>query len=85
LKRIGKGAARKLSEVADGSSTNAVFSSDGRRVAAFVATEDAETLSAIDVRSGRRSELAQGYGVGSASTGETIGAVMAWQPVRGAR
>ena len=38
------GRARKLSELPDGSQTNAVFSSDGRRVAAFVAADEAESL-----------------------------------------
>ena len=33
------------------SATNSVFSSDGRKVAAFIATDEAETLSAIDVAS----------------------------------
>jgi tricorn protease-like protein len=82
VKRIGRGRARKLSQVADGSKTNAVFSSDGRRVAAFVATEDAESLSAIDVSSRRSSELAEGFSLESGSVASTIGPVMAWQPVR---
>ncbi len=82
VKRLGKGRARKLTEVADNSSTNAVFSSDGRRVAAFVASDDAETLSAISVRDGRSTELAEGFGLESGSATATIGPVIAWQPVR---
>ena len=82
VKRLGGGAARKLTEVADNSSTNAVFSSDGRRVAAFVATDDAETLSAISVKNGRSTELAEGFGLESGSVAATIGPVIAWQPVR---
>jgi hypothetical protein len=82
VKRIGKGRATKLTEVADGSSTNAVFSSDGRRVAAFVATDDLETLSAINVANGRSTELAHGFGLESGSVAATIGPVIAWQPVR---
>ena len=82
VKRLGKGRARKLTEVADNSSTNAVFSSDGRRVAAFVASDDSETLSAISVRDGRSTELAEGFGLESGSATATIGPVIAWQPVR---
>jgi dipeptidyl aminopeptidase/acylaminoacyl peptidase len=82
VKRLGRGRARKLSDVADGSKTNAVFSSDGRRVAAFVATEETATLSAIDVVSRRQIELAQGFSFESGSATTTIGPVIAWQPVR---
>ncbi len=85
VKRLGKSRAHKLTEVADGSSTNAVFSSDGRRIAAFVATEDAESLSAINVKDGRSTELAEGFGLESGSVAATIGPVIAWQPVRGTR
>jgi Tol biopolymer transport system component len=85
VKRLGKGRARKLTEVADGSTTNAVFSSDGHRVAAFVATDDAETLSAIRVKDGRSTELARGFGLESGSVATTIGPVIAWQPVRSTR
>jgi dipeptidyl aminopeptidase/acylaminoacyl peptidase len=82
VKKIGPGRAHKLSEVADNSATNSVFSSDGRKVAAFVATEDAESLSAIDVASRRSSELAQGFSLESGSVAATIGPVITWQPVR---
>jgi tricorn protease-like protein len=82
VKPIGAGRAQKLSEVADNSATNSVFSSDGRKVAAFVATEDAETLSAIDVASRRSAELAEGFTLESGSVASSIGPVIAWQPVR---
>ena len=82
VKKIGPGRAHKLSEVADNSATNSVFSSDGRKVAAFVATEEAESLSAIDVASRRSSELAQGFPLESGSVAATIGPVITWQPVR---
>ncbi len=81
-KRIGRGRARKLSEVADNSKTNSVFSSDGRKVAAFVAADDVETLSAIDVASRRRTSLAEGFALESGAVASTIGPVIAWQPVR---
>ena len=82
MKRLGRGRARKLTEVADNSSTNAVFSSDGRRVAAFVATDEVETLSAISVKDGRSTQLAEGFRPESGSATATIGPVIAWQPVR---
>jgi dipeptidyl aminopeptidase/acylaminoacyl peptidase len=82
VKKIGPGRAHKLSQVADNSSTNSVFSSDGRKVAAFIATEEAETLSAIDVASRRSAQLAEGFALESGSVATTIGSVMTWQPVR---
>lgn len=82
VKKIGPGRAHKLSEVADNSKTNSVFSSDGRKVAAFISTKEAETLSAIDVASRRSSQLAEGFALESGSTATTIGSVMTWQPVR---
>jgi dipeptidyl aminopeptidase/acylaminoacyl peptidase len=82
VKKIGPGRAHKLSEVADGSSTNSVFASDGRKVAAFIATDDAESLSAIDVASRHSSQLAEGFALESGSVATTIGSVITWQPVR---
>jgi len=82
VKKIGPGRAHKLSEVADGSSTNSVFASDGRKVAAFIATDEAESLSAIDVASRRSSQLAEGFALESGSVATTIGSVITWQPVR---
>jgi Tol biopolymer transport system component len=81
-KRIGRGRARKLTELPDGSRTNSVFSSDGRRVAAFVADREMEWLSAIDVATRASAELAAGFSLESGSTATTIGPVIAWQPVR---
>jgi dipeptidyl aminopeptidase/acylaminoacyl peptidase len=82
VKKIGPGRAHKLSEVADNSATNSVFSSDGRKVAAFIATDEAETLSAIDVASRRSAQLAEGFALESGSVATTIGSVITWQPVR---
>ena len=73
VKKIGPARAHKLSEVADNSATNSVFSSDGRKVAAFIATDEAESLSAIDVASRRGSQLAEGFALESGSTATTIG------------
>jgi dipeptidyl aminopeptidase/acylaminoacyl peptidase len=78
-KRIGPGKARKLSDLPDGSVTNSVFSSDGRRVAAFVAVEGEESLVSINVANGRQSELAAGFDA-SEGEGTTLGPVIAWQP-----
>ncbi len=84
VKRIGPGRARKISDLPDGSETNAVFASDGKKVAAFTEVEGREELSSIDVASGRSDELAEGFeptGT-SAETGtvSTIGPVITWQP-----
>jgi dipeptidyl aminopeptidase/acylaminoacyl peptidase len=79
VKRIGPGKARKLCELPDGSETNGVFSSDGRRVAAFVASEEREALVAIDVASGRQRDLAEGADLAEGD-GTTIGPVISWQP-----
>jgi dipeptidyl aminopeptidase/acylaminoacyl peptidase len=79
VKRIGPGKARKLSQLPDGSKTNSVFSSDGRRVAAFVAVEDRESLVSIGVSSGHEAELAQGVNL-TEGEGTTLGPVIAWQP-----
>jgi Tol biopolymer transport system component len=80
-KRIGPGKARKLAQLPDGSETNGVFSSDGRRVAAFVAAEEKQSLVAIDVASRRQTQLAEGFEA-SEKDGTAIGPVIAWQPVR---
>ncbi|HEX6689136.1 MAG TPA: hypothetical protein VF085_10800 [Solirubrobacterales bacterium] len=79
-KRIGPGKARKLCQLPDGSQTNGVFSSDGRKVAAFVAAEDQQSLVAIDVADRRQNELAEGFEA-SEKDGTAIGPVIAWQPV----
>lgn len=80
-KRIGPGKARKLAQLPDGSETNGVFSSDGRKVAAFVAVEEQQSLVSIDVASRRQSQLAEGFEP-SEKDGTAIGPVIAWQPVR---
>jgi Tol biopolymer transport system component len=84
VKRIGPGKARKLSELPDGSETNAVFSSDGRKVAAFIEAEDREQLSSIDVKTGSTTRLAEGFIPSETSefggTTTSLGPVIAWQP-----
>jgi len=80
-KRIGPGKARKLAQLPDGSETNGVFSSDGRRVAAFVEVEERQSLVGIDVASRRQRELAEGFEI-TEKDGTAIGPVIAWQPVR---
>ncbi|HEX3172870.1 MAG TPA: hypothetical protein VHQ43_01460 [Solirubrobacterales bacterium] len=79
-KRIGPGRARKLAQLPDGSETNGVFSSDGRKVAAFVAVEEQQSLVAIDVVGHRQTQLAEGFEA-SEKDGTVIGPVIAWQPV----
>lgn len=80
-KKIGPGKARKLAQLPDGSETNGVFSSDGRKVAAFVAVEEQQSLVAIDVATRRQTELAEGFEA-SEKDGTVIGPVIAWQPAR---
>jgi len=86
VKRIGDGAARKLTELPDESQTNAVFSSDGKRVAAFIEADARTQLSSISVADGSDRELAQGV-VPTETTPTsgivtTLGPVIAWQPSR---
>jgi len=80
-KPVGPAKARKLCQLPDGSETNGVFSSDGRRVAAFVAVEEKQSLVSIDVASRRQSELAEGFDFTEAE-GTVIGPVISWQPTR---
>jgi len=80
-KRIGRGRARKLVQLPDESRTNGVFSADGRRVAAFVAAEERQALVAIDIRTRRQTQLAEGFDA-SEEHGIAIGPVIAWQPAR---
>lgn len=78
-KKIG-GKGRKLAELPDNSQTNSVFSSNGKKVATFTATGEEQSLSVIDVATGRRSFTeVVGYSGGEVTT--TIGPVVAWQPV----
>jgi dipeptidyl aminopeptidase/acylaminoacyl peptidase len=79
-KRIGPGRAHKLAQLPDGSETNGVFSSDGRKIAAFVAAEEQQSLVAIDLRTGRQAQLAEGFEA-SEKDGTAVGPVIAWQPV----
>lgn len=80
VKRIG-GRGRRLADLPDQSKTNAVFSSDGRQVAAFTATDEDQSLSVIDVATGHRAyaEVVDSY---ESEVTTTIGPVIAWQPVR---
>jgi Tol biopolymer transport system component len=80
VKRVG-GKGRMLAELPDQSRTNGVFSSDGRKVAVFTAKGEEESLSVIDIATGR-----SGYtgvvGFSNSQETTTIGPVIAWQPVR---
>lgn len=81
VKTIGKGKARRLSALPDGSETSSVFSSNGKRIAAFVELENEQTLVSIDVKTGRESRLADAVHY-SEGDGTVIGPVIDWQPVR---
>ena len=86
VKRIGDGAARKLTELPDESQTNAVFSSDGKRVAAFIEADERTQLSSISVADGSDRELAQGVvpteTTPTSGTVTTLGPIITWQPSR---
>jgi Tol biopolymer transport system component len=79
-KRIGPKKARKLTDLPDGSKTSSVFSSDGKKVAAFVEVEDQQSLVSIDVSTGRATSLAEGFDL-SEGEGSVLGPVIDWQPV----
>ena len=79
-KKIGPTKARKLSNLPDQSETTSVFSSDGKRVAAFVAVEERQRLVSINVETRRQTSLASGYDF-SEGEGTVIGPVIDWQPV----
>ncbi len=87
VKRIGPGRARKLSELPDGSQTSSVFSSDGKKVAAFIEADGREQLASINVANGSTTELAEGFEPlepsATPGTVTTLGPVITWQPVRG--
>jgi len=80
VKKIGRANARKLSTLPDQSQTSSVFSSDGKRVAAFVQAEDEQQLVSINVETGRDSQLASGYNFDEGE-GTVLGPVIDWQPV----
>lgn len=80
VKKIGPTKARKLSNLPDQSETSSVFSSDGKRVAAFVQAEDEQQLVSINVETRRDSQLASGYNFDEGE-GTVLGPVIDWQPV----
>jgi Tol biopolymer transport system component len=79
-KPLGNAKARKLSQLPDNSTTTAVFSSDGKRVAAFVAVEDQQQLVSINVKTRAATDLAEGYDY-EEGEGTVLGPVIDWQPV----
>jgi Tol biopolymer transport system component len=87
VKKIGRGAAGKLSQLPDGSETSSVFSSDGERVAAFVEADGRTELMEIFVSDGSSRELAEGVvpseTTPTSGTVTTLGPVITWQPSRG--
>jgi dipeptidyl aminopeptidase/acylaminoacyl peptidase len=79
VKQLG-GKGRKLSDLPDNAEVNSVFSSDGRQVATFTEADEEQSLSVIDVATGRRS-FAEVVGYSSGDVTTTIGPIVAWQPV----
>jgi hypothetical protein len=80
VKKIGPTKARKLSNLPDQSETSSVFSSDGKRVAAFVTNEERQQLVSINVETGRQAQLAEGHDFDEGE-GTVLGPVIDWQPV----
>jgi dipeptidyl aminopeptidase/acylaminoacyl peptidase len=80
VKKIGPNKARKLSNLPDQSETSSVFSSDGKRVAAFVTNEERQQLVSINVETGRQGQLAEGHDFDEGE-GTVLGPVIDWQPV----
>ncbi|MDQ2630546.1 MAG: hypothetical protein M3Y75_06175 [Actinomycetota bacterium] len=80
VKKIGPTKARKLSNLPDQSETSSVFSSDGKRVAAFVQADEEQQLVSINVENRRESQLASGYNFDEGE-GTVLGPVIDWQPV----
>jgi hypothetical protein len=79
VKKIGPGVAKKVAELADGSQTNSVFSTDGRSVATLIGAGKSQELMSVDLATGLKSNLAEAYdGEGE----EAFGPVIDWQPVR---
>lgn len=78
-KKIGNTKARKLSQLPDQSKTTSVFSSDGKRVAAFVSVEEQQQLVSINVENRRQTQLASGHDFDEGE-GTVLGPVMDWQP-----
>jgi len=79
VKQLG-GKGRKLSELPDNAHVNSVFSSDGKQVATFTEADEEQSLSVIDVATGRRS-YAEVVGFSGGEVTTTIGPIVTWQPV----
>src|SRR6202000_580985 len=62
VKQIGPKRGKKVAELPDGSQTNSVFSSDGKSVATLIETNSEQQLMAINLATGRKSNLASAYG-----------------------
>lgn len=77
VKKIGPGRAKKVVELADGSQTNSVFSSDGTSVATLIGNHGVDQLMAINLANGRRTEVADSF-----EEEGTFGPVIDWQPTR---
>jgi dipeptidyl aminopeptidase/acylaminoacyl peptidase len=79
VKQLG-GKGRKLSDLPDNAEVNSVFSSDGKQVATFTEADEEQSLSVIDVDSGRRS-YAEVVGFSGGDVTTKIGPIVTWQPV----
>lgn len=85
VRPFGGGKSRKLTDLPDDSETNSVFSANGKQVAAYTASKEGQSISVIDVATGRSQYAVSVSGGGTESSEAevttTIGPVIAWQPV----
>jgi dipeptidyl aminopeptidase/acylaminoacyl peptidase len=79
IKQLG-GKGRKVSNLPDNAEVNSVFSSDGKQVATFTEADEEQSLSVIDVATGRRS-YAEVVGFSGGEVTTKIGPIVTWQPV----
>jgi Tol biopolymer transport system component len=79
VKQLG-GKGRKVSELPDNAEVNSVFSSDGKQVATFTEADGEQSLSVIDVATGR-SSYAEVVGFSGGEVTTKIGPIVTWQPV----
>lgn len=80
LKRLG-GRSRLVVPVAEGAEFNAVFASDGRKVALYQASPEEESITIVDSRTGRYGSPEVVAFPEAEEVSSTIGSAIAWQPV----
>lgn len=80
LKRLG-GRSRLVVPIAEGTSFNAVFASDGRKVALYQASAEEQSITIVDSRTGRYGYPEVVAFPAAEEVSSSIGSAIAWQPV----